>query len=96
LFAPPSGSFDKTTLSVAEELDMRVIMWSKDTVDWRDKDENIVFKRATNKVGGGDLILMHPTAHTLKALPKILEFYKDNGLRQVIVSENLKETNELL
>lgn len=90
LFAPPSGSFDKTTLAVAEELQMKVIMWSKDTVDWRDKDESIVFKRATNKISGGDLILMHPTAHTLKALPKILQYYKDNGLCQVSVSEIIK------
>ncbi|MBO5712996.1 MAG: polysaccharide deacetylase family protein, partial [Clostridia bacterium] len=36
LFAPPSGSYNKTTLTVANELGYQTIMWSKDTIDWRD------------------------------------------------------------
>lgn len=91
LFAPPSGSYDDTTLEAARKLEMKVIMWSRDTVDWRDKDENIVFKRATNNISGGDLILMHPTAHTLKALPRILQFYQDNNLSEVTVSNNIRQ-----
>lgn len=89
LFAPPSGAYNKTTLTVASELGYRTIMWSKDTIDWRDKDENLVFTRATKNVSGGDLILMHPTAHTLKALPKILEYYKLNNLTARNVSTNI-------
>lgn len=91
LFAPPSGSFSETTLSVASELGLKTIMWSKDTVDWRDKDSAIVYKRATDGVTGGDLILMHPKPHTLKALPQILEYYKTISLTAVTVSENLKD-----
>lgn len=90
LFAPPSGAFNKTTLTVASELGYKTIMWSKDTIDWRDKDSDLVLSRATKNVKGGDLILMHPTAHTLKALPQILEYYKNNNLQAVTVSENLK------
>lgn len=90
LFAPPSGSYGKTTLEVAKTLGYKTIMWSKDTIDWRDKDDNVVLTRATKNVVGGDLILMHPTAHTLKALPKILEYYKTHNLNAVTVSENLK------
>ncbi len=86
LFAPPSGSFGNDTLKACKELDMQVIMWSKDTIDWRDKDENIVFTRATKNVKAGDLILAHPTKHTMEALPKILEQYKSLGLEQVTVS----------
>lgn len=89
LFAPPSGSFSSVTLQVCEELGYKVIMWSKDTIDWRDKDQNIVYKRATSGVVGGDFILMHPKEHTLKALPLILEYYKGIGLSVVTVSENL-------
>lgn len=89
LFAPPSGAYSKITLEVANQLDMRVIMWSKDTIDWRDKDENLVYTRATKNASGGDLILMHPTAHTAKALPKILQEYKKVGLKAVTVSENI-------
>ena len=89
LFAPPSGAYSRTTVEVAEELGYKVIMWSKDTIDWRDHDEQVVFNRATQKVAGGDLILMHPTKHTAAALSAVLEYYRESALRAVSVSENI-------
>lgn len=89
LFAPPSGSFSETTLSVASELDYKVIMWSKDTIDWRDKDEDLVYKRATQNISNGDLILMHPKEHTLNALPRIIDYCIENGFEVVTVGKNL-------
>lgn len=91
LFAPPSGEYNKGTLSACEALGLKTIMWSKDTVDWRDKDEELVFTRATKNVEGGDLILMHPMEHTLKALPRILEEWSRKGLTAISVSENIGE-----
>ena len=90
LFAPPSGAFNKNTLEASKELGYQTIMWSNDTIDWRDQDANLIYKRATKNVGGGSLILSHPTDKTLEALPKILQYYTDNNLKVVTVSENLK------
>ena len=90
LFAPPSGSFSQTTLDVASELGYKTIMWSKDTIDWRDKDINLVYTRATKNIKGGDLVLMHPTKHTLDALPQIISYYNSINMKVVTVSENLK------
>lgn len=89
LFAPPSGSYGDNVMNVCQELNMRVIMWSKDTIDWRDKDSSLILKRATKNIQAGDFILMHPTAHTLNALSAILECYKKDGLKSITVSENL-------
>jgi peptidoglycan/xylan/chitin deacetylase (PgdA/CDA1 family) len=89
LFAPPSGSFNETTLEAAYDLGYKVIMWSKDTIDWRDKNTDLIYKRATENVSNGDFILMHPKEHTLKVLPKILDYYKSLGYKAVTVSENL-------
>lgn len=86
LFAPPSGAFNKTTMKAAKELGYEVIMWSKDTIDWRDKDADLVYTRATKNIQAGDFVLMHPTAHTAVALSKILQTYKDLGLKADIVS----------
>ena len=88
LFAPPGGSFSQTTLKVAQNLGYKTIMWTKDTIDWRDKDERVVFERATD-VEGGSLVLMHPTKHTLKALPQILQNYVSRGLVATTVSNCL-------
>ncbi|MCL1901225.1 MAG: polysaccharide deacetylase family protein [Firmicutes bacterium] len=89
LFAPPSGLYSATTLKAAYDLGYKTIMWSKDTMDFKDADENLCFTRATKDLKNGDLILMHPTAHTLAALQRILKFYSENGFSQVPVSTNI-------
>lgn len=91
LFAPPSGSFSENTLEAAADLGYQVIMWSKDTIDWRDKDKSKIVSRATKNLTGGDLILMHPKPHTLAALPEILDYCFSHGLEIVPVSENISE-----
>lgn len=91
LFAPPSGSYNQNVLSVANGLGYKTIMWTYDTIDWRDKDENLIFKRATEKADNGSLILMHPTECTVKALPKIISNLTERGFKLTTVSENLAE-----
>ena len=89
LFAPPSGAYNENTVNAAESLGLKTVMWSKDTIDWRDKDADLCYRRATKDAKGGDLVLMHPMAHTVEALPRILEYYRVNGLKLITVSENL-------
>ena len=91
LFAPPSGAFCEDTLNACTSMNLRVIMWSRDTVDWRDKDVNLIFSRATKNLKSGEFVLMHPTDCTVTALPKILSYIRDNGLSAVTVSQNLGE-----
>ena len=87
LFAPPSGSMGEEMKKVCKDLGFKIIMWSKDTIDWRDKDENVIYKRATADTQNGDFILMHPTAATVRALPKILDYFRENGFATATVSE---------
>lgn len=89
LFAPPSGSYNNTVLTVASNLGYKTIMWSKDTIDWRDKDENLILSRATKNIENGDLILMHPTEKTAAALPKIIRTIKEKGFNLTTVSTNI-------
>lgn len=91
LFAPPSGAYNNTTLKAASDLSYKTIMWSKDTIDWRDQDENLIYSRATKNLKNGDLVLMHPTNSTLKTLDKIIKNYIQKGFSTVTVSENLME-----
>lgn len=91
LFAPPSGAYAAATLSAAENLGMRTVLWSKDTIDWRDHDAQTIYNRATKGVKKGDFILMHPTAETATALQDILRYYQTLHLKSITVSENLQE-----
>lgn len=90
LFAPPSGSYNKNTAVLAEGLGYKTIMWSKDTIDWRDQDQNLIFSRATKNACAGDLILMHPTKATAEVLDKVIKHYQDLGLIVDIVSKNIE------
>ncbi len=91
LFAPPSGAYGNDMLLACKALNMTTILWSKDTIDWRDKDRALIYQRATSNVQKGDFILMHPMAETVAALNDILLYYKNNGLETVTVSENIQE-----
>lgn len=90
LFAPPSGAYNKTTVQAAENLGYKTIMWTRDTIDWRDHNTNLIYTRAIKNANGGDLILMHPTENTLEALPQIIDFYLSNGFNLVPVSSNIQ------
>ena len=89
LFAPPSGSYSETTLQVAKELGYTTIMWTRDTIDWRDQDSELIYSRAVKNAAGGDLILMHPTKETANALPDIIKTLKDQGFNLTTVSETI-------
>ncbi len=89
LFAPPSGSYNSSTLQAAEKLGYKTIMWSKDTIDWRDKNADLIFSRATKNMQNGDLILMHPTKCTFEALEKIIDAYQNAGFTLTTVSQTI-------
>lgn len=89
LFAPPSGAYDSLTVTCAEQLGYHTIMWTRDTIDWRDHDSNLIYSRAVKNAKGGDLILMHPTEATVEALPKIIEFFQASNFNLTTVSENI-------
>ena len=89
LFAPPSGAYNKLTVSCAEQLGYHTIMWTRDTIDWRDHDADLIYSRAIKNAKGGDLILMHPTEATKEALPKIIDYFQQNNFNLTTVSENI-------
>ena len=89
LFAPPSGAYNSKTANIANSLGYKTIMWTKDTIDWRDNDKTLVFNRAVNNVKAGDLILCHPTEVTASVLEKIIQKYKEIGLKITTVGQNI-------
>lgn len=91
LFAPPSGSYGSDMLSACTALNMKTVLWSRDTIDWRDKDAALIYSRATKDVKQGDFILMHPMKETADALVDILKYYESHGLETVSVSKNLQK-----
>lgn len=90
LFAPPSGAYNNDTLAACKALNMKTILWSRDTIDWRDKNASLIYTRATKNVRGGEFVLMHPMEATADALDDILKYYEKQSLSVITVSENLQ------
>lgn len=90
LYAPPSGDFTKESLDIAKKNGYNTIMWTIDTIDWRDKDCEKVKKRIVNNVKPGAFILLHPTKQTLDALQEVIPKLINEGYRFDTVSSLIK------
>lgn len=94
LFAPPYGERGDVVLKAAGEAGYTTILWSIDTIDWQRPDPSIIVRRVTEKAHNGAIVLMHPTAPTVHALPFMIKELKKQGYELVKVStllEGLKE-----
>jgi len=91
LFAPPYGEFNDITLKAAHSLGYKTIMWSIDTIDWRRDGTEKIINRVMKNPHNGALVLMHPTADTVAALPVIIEGLQKQGFKIGTVSEALEE-----
>jgi peptidoglycan/xylan/chitin deacetylase (PgdA/CDA1 family) len=90
LFAPPYGERGATVLAACEESGYKFILWSLDTIDWQRPAPETIVQRVTGKAHNGAIVLMHPTAPTVKALPDIITTLKQEGYKLVTVSEMIK------
>ncbi len=88
-FAPPYGERGLAVLAAAEEMGYRTILWSIDTVDWRRPEPGTITARVLHKAHNGAIVLMHPTAPTVHALPDIIDGLRAQGYRLVTLGEML-------
>ncbi|NLM04751.1 MAG: polysaccharide deacetylase family protein [Clostridiales bacterium] len=91
LFAPPSGDYNENTLRAAEELGYKTILWTIDTIDWRDDStKDVIIDRVMNKTKhNGAIVLMHPTVETLKAIPSIINQLHEKNIKVGGISDVL-------
>lgn len=95
-FAPPSGSYNGTTVQIARELGLGTVLWTIDTVDWKKPPPDAVVAKIDRKLEPGALILMHPTASSREALPGMIAAAKAKGYAIGTVSETLSSARVTL
>ena len=91
-FAPPSGSFRQEVVDIAASLNMKTILWSVDTVDWKKPNAEEMVARVLSKVHPGAMILMHPTEPTANGLNNLIEGIQAKGLQIGTVSQLMEES----
>lgn len=82
---PPYGAISKV---MRETLQLPMILWNIDTLDWKTRDADKTIKHVMKNVKDGDIILMHDIHSTsidaaLKLIPKL----QKEGYQLVTVSE---------
>jgi probable sporulation protein (polysaccharide deacetylase family) len=89
-FAPPAGDYNTKVVQIANEFRLGTVLWTLDTIDWRKTtSSSSMIQKVSTKVEPGNLILMHPTDRTVKALPGIIHAIKQKNLVLTTVSEVL-------
>ncbi|WP_256218443.1 polysaccharide deacetylase family protein [Bacillus sp. MUM 116] len=90
-FAPPSGSFNQVTVQVANELNMKTILWTVDTVDWKKPQTTEMVNRIVKNVDNGSMVLMHPTKPVAEGLDAMITNIKAKGYQLGTVSDLMSE-----
>lgn len=100
IFRPPEGALSRPEAELLKSRGFRIVYWGDqtDTEDWRsgvNSTKHIV--EAAKKAKPGDIVLMHdaggagkdPRAHTKRALPEIIKYFKENNVVPVTVNQGL-------
>lgn len=88
LVRAPSGDYDNKSIEVTESLDMKMIQWDVDSLDWKKLSVDEMYGRVVSKTQKGSILLFHNgVKNTPEALDKILEKLEKDGYEFVTVSE---------
>lgn len=94
LYRGPYGEYNNTVIEAAKSLEMQVVQWDIDTLDYTGKTPDEMCKRIKDKIRNGSIILMHnDTKHTAEGLNQIIRTIKDLGYEIVPVSEMIYQDN---
>jgi probable sporulation protein (polysaccharide deacetylase family) len=88
-FAPPSGDYNAATVKAASEYGLRTVLWTLDTIDWKNPPAWSIVTKVSTRVKPGTLILMHPTASTRDALAGIIRAIRKQGYEPGTVADTL-------
>ena len=80
-FAPPSGSYNEQVVQIAANLNMETILWTVDTIDWKNPSVSVMLNRVKEKLHPGATVLMHPTSSTTNGLDQLIKITKDSGYK---------------
>lgn len=85
LIRPPYGADNK---EIKQEIDIPIILWSLDTLDWKTKDADSTYNTVADNIKEGDIVLMHDIQpSTAEAIPRIVPMLVERGYKLLTVTE---------
>ena len=102
LFRPPFGGRRPAVLRIARQLHLEPIMWSVTGYDWDAPSAEIIERKVTRQIRGGDVILLHDGDHrqmgadrsqTVLATDRLIDRYKTQGYEFVTIPEMMQRNS---
>lgn len=90
-FAPPSGSYNQQVVQIAHELDMETILWTVDTIDWKNPSLSVMINRVMTNIHPGATILMHPTDVVVQGIDQLIDEIKRKNYKLGTIEQLLSE-----
>lgn len=85
VFRPPYGSDNS---EIKEELDIPIILWELDTLDWKTKSADSTYNTIDQELREGDIVLMHDIqGSTVEAIPRVVPMLVNKGYKLLTVTE---------
>lgn len=92
---PPYGAFNSDVKEVCANLGIVMVNWSLDTLDWKNKNADMVYKAIMEDVKDGAIILCHDLhGTTVEAMERVIPDLIEQGYQLVTVSELLSYSDE--
>jgi len=82
IMRPPYGAVGTDEINTISNLNLTIYLWSLDTLDWAQSDQNEILQNIKEYLRPGDIILMHAFSGQKlvpEILPSIIEFIKNEG-----------------
>jgi len=89
---PPYGSFNDEVKEICKELEMPIVNWSVDTLDWKTRHEDLIYNAVVEGAKNGAIILCHDLHETtVNAMADVIPKLVESGFELVTVPELLGE-----
>lgn len=89
-FRPPNGDYDDLVIDTARELGFETIIWSIDSLDWKNPGPEYMVERILKRAFPGAIVLCHASDSSQQihlALPGIIKGLRAKGYKLVTLSE---------
>ncbi len=85
---PVGGAYDDNVQQAMKESGLPIVNWSLDTLDWKNRDADIIYDKIVSNAQDGDIVLMHDLREpTLEGVTRAMATLEKRGFAFVTVSE---------
>lgn len=91
---PPNGAFNDISVQAAKDLGYATVMWSVDSLDWKNPGAEAIISRTTRLMHPGAIVLFHASdtcKFTHLALPEVLKRLKTDGYQFMLLDDLVKK-----